>query len=267
VSAKEGESFMTEPANGGEKSPNGSAKYGPAVILGTVGLVFTATQVWLTYKKDDFDRESKKFDVIVSLFQKCSSDQASDRAFANRMIGSQKSDGFSIAAFNQYFAKDGSFNQALTTCSKILSNAAAVTQPETTIVPPLHLPSSALSGPSAKASSSSGPSTPSAPPNDGPRFWIYLGTYENAVWETKYINIPNDFDPAKFASDADQNKGQYKVRDGTPLNLRYGVFSPTGDFPPPTRVLQPNQKVTLRSTAQWFDSGNWWATIEPPSDN
>jgi hypothetical protein len=84
-------------------------------------------------------------------------------------------------------------------------------------------------------------------------------------WKTRYIDIPDGFDPVGFNPKNDPNKGSDRVREQTgALNVRYGVFGPTGDFPPITKALQPNASVKLRSTAQWFDSGNWWATIEPP---
>ena len=92
-----------------------------------------------------------------------------------------------------------------------------------------------------------------------------MGTYkkESNQWQTSYLNIPKGFDPTKFTVKTDPNKGLYKTVGN--LNVRYGSFSPAGDFPPPTNTpLLSGHSIQLKSTAEWFDSGNWWATIEPP---
>jgi hypothetical protein len=221
----------------------------------------------MTYQKDQFERETKKFDIIVNLLQKCSSNNVSDREFANRYIGASKS--ISIAVFNDYFANDPKFDNAMSHCMNIVQNTEANITSQSAIVapPPDKLPPSARDGSSGEtATAATGSTTPSAPPNDGPRFWIYLGTYKDNAWKTRYINIPDDFNPAKFKPETDKNKGIYQVHSQTgALNVRYGEFGPFGGFPPPTSSpLRTGQKVELRSTAQWFDSGDWWATIAPP---
>jgi hypothetical protein len=248
-----------------------------SAFLGIVGLIFTAAQVGLAFLKDDFDRRSKKFDVIVEIFQKCASNAPADQAFATRFLGVQAKS--SLASYDSYFAKDKEFNLALQQCESLLSNDAATqspdaqqgavasTQPSSPLIvsPPEDLPASAASGASSGQSNTTGPDTPSAPPNDGPRFWVYLGTYTNGAWATRYLDVPSSFDPNKFSPEEDPRKGNYKVRAGQPLNLRYGSFSPVGEFPPLIKKpLQPGQAVKVRSMVQWFISGNWWATIAPP---
>jgi hypothetical protein len=251
---------------------NGSsdAKYSTlsaTTILAIVGLIFTAAQVWMVYAKNDFDKKSKEFDVIVDLFKRCVSTDAADQTFANRFIGVQANT--SIATYNNYFANDATFKQAMAECSSLISNNAASAEPAAAalVTPPEALPDSASTGVSQGSPQASGPGTPSAPPNDGARFWIYLGTYSGGVWKTKYLDIPDNFDPSTFNPKTDKNKGKYTVQAAKPLNLRYGSFSSTGDFPPPTATLKPGRSVTVRSTAQWFDSGNWWATVAPPTEH
>jgi len=244
-----------------------NGKLSATTVLAIVGLVFTAAQVWMVYAKDDFDKKSKEFDVIVDLFKRCVSTDPIDQTFANRFIGIQANT--SIATYNNYFANDTTFKQAMAECSSLISNNAASTEPAAaTLVPlPDPLPDSAYTGGSQGLSRSSVPGTPSAPPNDGARFWIYLGTYSGGVWKTKYLDIPDDFDLSNFNPETDKNKGKYRVQAAKPLNVRYGSFSSAGDFPPPTNTLKPGRSVTVRSTAQWFDSGNWWATIAPPTEH
>jgi len=148
----------------------------------------------------------------------------------------------------------------------MVHTAAATTPPVSgeTVSPPKKLPESATGKTAGLGTAPPGPNTPSAPPNEGERFWIYLGTLKNNKWETRYLKIPDDFNPATFDPTTDGKQGQYNVGPNNPLNVRYGEFSPTGSFPPIAEALQPGTAVTLRSTAQWFDSGNWWATIQPP---
>jgi hypothetical protein len=247
-----------------------------SAFLGIVGLIFTAAQIWMAFLKDDFDRRSKKFDVIVELFQKCASNAPADQTFVTRFLGVQSKT--SLASYDSYFANDKEFNSALQQCASLVSEAAATQSPEVQqsaaanaqaasaliVNPPEQLPESAASGESTAKAETHGPDTPSAPPNDGPRFWIYLGTYTNGQWVTRYLDIPASFDPNNFDPATDPGKGRYQVRPGMSMNLRYGAFSPVGEFPPLIRKpLQPGQAVTLRSTAQWFISGNWWATIAP----
>jgi hypothetical protein len=231
------------------------------IFVGIVGLVFTGTQIWMTHAKDDFDRKSKKLDVTMNLMPKCSSTEPSDWNYVNQFIGSQSV--FPIQSMTRYFADD-KFDQFLNKCSSMVHDAAATTPPNVTVPIPKKLPETATGNTTPLVSAPPGPSTPSTPPNEGDRFWIYLGTLKSNGWETRYLNIPNDFDPAKFNPTTDKNQGQYEVGPNSPLNVRYGAFSPTGSFPPITKALQPGTPVKLRSTAQWFDSGNWWATIEPP---
>src|ERR1700689_833305 len=249
------EQTTKEPQDRRAEDSHHSARIGATTFLGIVGLVITAAQVWMVHTKDDFDKKSKEFDVIVSLFQKCASDAPGDQAFANRFIGVQPTN--SLANYDNYFANDANFKQALAACSSLISNNAASSQPSPAalVKAPDTLPESASTGVSEETSSAHGPDTPSAPPNDGARYWIFLGTYADGTWKTKYLNIPDRFNPATFNPATDSNRGNYKVLAAKTLNVRYGSFSPVGEFPPPTKVLQPGQSVILRSTAQWFISG------------
>jgi hypothetical protein len=176
--------------------------------LGFVALIFTAVQIYLAFNKDDYDRKSKKFDVIPSLFAKCTSEQPSDRIFATRyIVAAQKS--ASISTFNQDFAKDQNFQRALSECANIASNSSATAIPINGITPP---PPSAVQTPPNSVSPNTpiAGQSPSVPPNDGPRYWIYVGTYKDGAWLSKYLNITKNFDPQKFNRETDPNKACIK---------------------------------------------------------
>jgi acid phosphatase len=106
--------------------------------------------------------------------------------------------------------------------------------------------------------------TPSAPPNQGNRYWIYLGGFRNGAWEGRKLNLPDSFKPNSFDPKTDPNRGIYQVQVDME-NVHYGSFSPSGSFPPRSMIVRAGQSVTLLSTAQWFDGGEWWATIAPHS--
>jgi hypothetical protein len=99
----------------------------------------------------------------------------------------------------------------------------------------------------------------------GDQYWVFLGTFTDGRWQTRYLDFSNDFNPTRFGT-KDAIQRTLKVRNETGgLNLRYGKFSDAGDYPPlERRPLQPGQAVQLNSVAQWCDSGHWWATIDSP---
>jgi hypothetical protein len=106
--------------------------------------------------------------------------------------------------------------------------------------------------------------SPSAPPNDGNRYWIYLGMRTGNSWAPKYLDFSDDFDPTAFNATANVSSRQFKVRPGTQLNFHYGSFGPAGEFPPKSGVLNAGDPVTIRSIAVYYNSQDWWATIEAP---
>jgi hypothetical protein len=107
----------------------------------------------------------------------------------------------------------------------------------------------------------------STPPNDGFRYWIYIGQYANSAWEAPNINLPNSFKPECYISDRDSKGGVYHVM--TKGFVYYpGNFVPAGDKEgrwPNNRVgtpISPGTLVKIRSIAMWDDSENrWWATL------
>jgi acid phosphatase len=102
--------------------------------------------------------------------------------------------------------------------------------------------------------------SPSAPPNQGPRLWVYLGTYADGKWVTKNLDFPDAFNPSRFDPKTDPNGGIYQVL-VSQLNLRYGEFGENAAFPPIQSVLNAGTSVSLQSTAEWFNQNQWWATI------
>jgi hypothetical protein len=225
-------------------------------------------------QRDSYERETKKFDIIVDLFRKCTSTGANDRAFALKFVRTQKQSDpeRSLARFNSYLKTDKTFQDALNECQNSMNVVAGTekdgegSEPGYPQQVPANLKSEEAKVVSAKPSTEKAtvPSSPSAPPNDGARFWIYVGSYTNGVgWKSKYLAIPHDFDPAHFdPGAADQSR---TFHTSVPINVRYGSFNADGGFPPISKTIKPNENVTLVSMAQWFDSGDWWATFVPPN--
>jgi hypothetical protein len=216
-------------------------------------------------RKDTFDKETKKYSLVTEVIQKCTSTDQNDQRNTQQFFALYSNGLLDPGPIVEIFGGIDEFKKLNSACNTLVSNQQAgqklVQAPanptvadvqEAAAIPPAAEPLPDLPG-----------TTPSAPPNNGQRFWIYLGTRTNGKWLTKYINIADSFDPAKFSVATDPKRGVYKTI-GT-LNVRYGSFSLAGDFPPPTsHPLSAGQELQLKSTADWFDSGNWWATIDPP---
>jgi hypothetical protein len=219
--------------------------------------------------KDTFERNTKKYGMVADLIKKCSSNNQDEQNDALQFFGLFSAGGLDPEPIIEIFGRLDEFNKLGAVCATIVSTRQAVRPGQRTNDPTQAASKAAGDVPPPGPKAAGGPATtPSASPNDGDRFWIYIGTYnyKDRRWITKYVDIPNGFDPNVFSVATDPKRGFYRVRDETgALNVRFGSFSATGDFPPTTsRPLQPGKEVHIKSMAQWFDSGNWWATIEPP---
>jgi hypothetical protein len=214
--------------------------------------------------KDNFDKEARIYQVAADTVKKCHSSDPMEKAASTKLLSDMYAD---KDAIKEIFGGVERFSILRRICNTALSSQEAENRREQISPPPGEIkvdttPSAPVPPPKGQEARSS---SPSAPPNEGDRYWVYLGTFRDGKWLTKYLDIPDNFDPAKFSVDKDAKKGKYKVREQTgALNVRFGSFSPTGEFPPTTSPLQPSKEVQIRSIAQWFDSGNWWATIEKP---
>jgi hypothetical protein len=220
-------------------------------------------------QKDTFDKETKKYALVADLFKKCTSTDQIEQKSALQFLGLYSSATIDPGPINEIFGGADEVKKFVSACATLVSAQVADQRPDqkTTDPSPTASQAAAAAPPPAAPRSAGPPATPSASPNDGQRFWIYIGNFKDGRWTNRYLDFPDNFDPAKFSVATDSKRGVYRVRNQTgALNVRFGSFSATGDFPPPTsRPLQPGQEIQMKSAAQWFDSGNWWATIDPPT--
>jgi len=245
-------------------------------LLGTAATTIVAglwAYVGYEYKQsmDTFTNNAKRFEIVSGLLKECASGTETTAKEAQREISS-------IAAYaatetatastivSSVFGDRSSLRALQDECVNIFSASRSIPQAgqQTIAVTKSEIETAdAISPPTPSVRASN--VTPSAPPNEGKLFWIYIGNYKDNKWQNKYLNVPDDFDPAKFGVLAD-SKRVYKLNPRLKsLNVRFGEFSASGDFPPITnRPITADQEIKLRSTAQWFDTGDWWATIEPP---
>jgi hypothetical protein len=218
-----------------------------------------------TWQKDTFERETKKYQLIGDFLKACRSNDLAEQQSSQQFFALYSRGALPAGPIVEIFGGLKQFENVGNVCVTV----ASIQQADRKGLPTVNVSSeeraAAAAAPDPPPKAPDAPSaSPSASPNDGERFWIYLGTFSGGKWLTKYLDIPDNFDPAKFSVETDPKKKAYKVRN-QPLNVRFGSFSVAGDFPPPTdRPLKPGEQVRIKSAAQWFDSGNWWAIIEPP---
>jgi hypothetical protein len=239
-----------------------------AAWWGYVGFVYSKA-------KDNFDADTKRFDIYSQLFAKCTSQTSGDQQASVRYFGMLTAGVVGEDVIKEIFGSKENLHNLSESCLRFTSNNQAVSKSLGATVDPSPAQIEAVEKTPALATKAnkSPPSSPSAPPNQGDRFWIFVGTFKSAAdgsggqWSSKYITIDDRFDPRKFVAASDPKQGIYKVvNDVTTLNVRFGSFGPYGEFPPVTnKPLKTGQDVHLKSMAQWFDGDSWWATIEPPS--
>ena len=231
-----------------------------AAWWGYVGFVYSRA-------KDNFDSDTKRFDIIYGLFQKCTSQDVSVQQTSLKYFGILQKDVVGKDVIAEIFGGPEKLQQLSSACIAFVSTQ----QVDAKLVGEAPSPAqtaAAENAPAVITPAGTVPSSPSAPPNQGDKFWIFVGTYKAADsrWSSKYVTIDDTLDPTKFIATSDQKQGNYKVLSSvTTLNVRFGSFGPSGEFPPPTnKPFKANQDVHLRSMARWFDSDSWWATIDPP---
>jgi hypothetical protein len=214
-----------------------------SALIAVIGLTFTYAQFDATEKRTAADRRNKQFESFLTLSEQCASDDASARARISRVIFEYRG--------NPNLGRDAALEEVMISCTKLITERDA--GPAT--------PGSATPG--AKATPSPASPQPTAPPTgaEAAEIWVYLGTYRNKVWETRYLDFPKGLDPSAYTK---ASPGTYAVRyDTGALNVRTGPFSPaTGAFPPVTSSLAPGRKVRILSTWPWSNSDNWWAKVQ-----
>lgn len=239
---------MTDAADGGDekiafKDKISVFQVGATIVLAIVGFAFTGVQVYGTEKRSKAERQDKQFESFLTLSQQCASDDLNERARIRRVLFEYNQ--------NPKLERNQMLEEVMGACSKLITERdAGGLAPSAKPVPP----------PAPPPKQSTAPPAAQPPPAKSPETWVYLGTYRNQKWETRYLDFSDKLAPGAL-------KGEYTVRDETgALNVRTGFFSPTtGAFPPVTSSLQPGKRIKILRTWPWYGSDNWWAEIETPN--
>jgi hypothetical protein len=237
---------VTNVADGGDekiafKDKISVFQIGATIVLAIVGFALTGLQVYGTERRSKAERQDKQFESFLTLSQQCSSDDASDRARIRRVLFEYNQ--------NPKLERNQMLEEVMGACSKLITerDAGPLVASAKPTPPPARPPEPSTIPPTGQ--------TPAA----SPETWVYLGTYRNRKWETRYLDFSENLAPKAL-------NGEHRVRYETgALNVRTGPFSPTtGAFPPVTSSLAPGKRIRILRTWPWYNSDNWWAQIETP---
>lgn len=86
--------------------------------------------------------------------------------------------------------------------------------------------------------------------------WAYLGHFDGSIWRTRYFDFSGEPQPKTF-----EGKVLRVAKEKGALNIREGMPTPEGTFPRVKAALRSGSEVSVEKTANWEDTGYWWAKI------